>query len=74
MILINKNSVNKIALTLTEKSELLSYDNTNTLIGTSYNLFVFIGIKKNINIIKIKNNLYINYIILFLKRTLIDCP
>ena len=41
MILINKNSVNKIALTLTEKSELLSYDNTNTLIGTSYNLFVF---------------------------------
>jgi len=41
MILINKESYNNVVLTLTEKSQLLGYDNGGNLTGTTYNLFVF---------------------------------
>jgi hypothetical protein len=41
MILINKETNNTIALTLTEKSQLLGYDSGGNLTGTTYNLFVF---------------------------------
>jgi hypothetical protein len=47
MILINKESYNNVVLTLTEKSQLLGYDNGGNLTGTTYNLFVFENEGKN---------------------------
>lgn len=41
MILINKESNNRVALTLTEKSQLIGYDSGGNLTGDTYNLFVF---------------------------------